>query len=216
MQNESNLPQPLARTLGAIMGGAGIMGAIAAWNHYPGFPDYSKNIDALMAGQENAANASDNAMASAWANFAQNQRANVEKGLAAQNITDPAVRARTMQQMEGTLSGAYAQAKAALDAARAKAGNQLSAGAAQYYQNMAQKQYQAAFGKYAAQSGIWGALGGVGAAALMAQNKPPAQESGYDNMLEPGMGVLQRLANAENPFQLTANEPLDYGRPTNG
>lgn len=179
MESEkSPLSQRLARTLGAIATGAGIVGAISAWNKFPGYPDYSASISGIFADQEAATQKAENEFASAWAGFAANQRANVSKGLSAQGITDPAVKARAAEQTEGALSGAYAAAHAALARAKAEAGNTLAAGTAQYYQNLAQKQYSAAMNKYMAEQGIWGALGGAGASLL---NMPKGEEEkGYD------------------------------------
>ena len=115
---------------------------------------------------------------------------NVQSGLAARGLTDPAIKQATAAQTEAGLSGAYAAAHAALSKARMESQGALSGTMANYYEHAAQAQYQSQMADYLSKMGIWGALGGVTVAGLKAGIRKKGAQA-EEEQAQPPQGVPQ-------------------------
>lgn len=164
-----------ASTVSDVIGGAlmsaGLLGAISEYGKMKSFEemnkgittnintvydDFTKNIAATKAGFEGALTTHTNTMVD-----------NIKADVLARGM-DSKVGETSATQYRASTSGAYAAARAALEAAKFTAQTQMDKAKVGYYTNMAEMNLKSSIAKKAAEIGIWGALGGMTVAGTKA------------------------------------------------
>jgi hypothetical protein len=181
-------------TIANIIGGALFGGGLLAASNAPNQTYEQAAKSAIAQGEgvlpafEGRATEAKQALDADLAGYEQRAVKQAETGLQARGITDKGVARETGANVKAGLSGAYAQARAALSRAKLQAGSQLENAVSNYKMNIADKQYQSLLNNYAQQQGIWGALGGAGASILQMQGpvKPLSKGQNYqDYVVDP-------------------------------
>jgi hypothetical protein len=168
----TNKTQTIGNIIGGALFGGGLLGAFNA-------PNESYNTATLNARQQAAgvlpqfgvkAEQAKQALDADLAGYEQGAVKQAQEGLGARGITDTRVSRESGANVKAGLSGAYAQARAALSKAKLNAGSQLESAVSNYQMAVAEKQYQSLLNRYASQAGIWGALAGGGVSILGAKS----------------------------------------------
>jgi hypothetical protein len=172
-----NKPTSNAQTIGNIIGGALFGGGLLATSNAPNESYKTAAKSAIAQGEgvlpafEGRSTQMKQSLDADLAGYEQSAVKQAETGLQARGITDKGVARETGANVKAGLSGAYAQARAALSRAKLQAGSQLENAVSNYKMNIADKQYQSLLNNYASKMGIWQALGGAGASILQ-KNEP--------------------------------------------
>jgi hypothetical protein len=166
--NQASTPVQTASTIiGSLLFGGGLIGAINARKGY----DYNKatkesqsRINEIGPAFDISAKAAEAGLESDLGAYQAKNEASTRQGLVNRGITNPEVADVSIGQQKAGLSGAYAAARQSLDAAKVNARTALSGSLSRYQQELAKKQYDAQVSRYYSSMGIWGAIGGFGAA----------------------------------------------------
>ena len=135
------------------------------------------------------------------------ESANIRTGMTARGITDAGQADTSVGRYKAGISGAYAAARTALLRAKTDASGKLSGAMANYYQDLAKKQYESQVQKYANQMGIWGSIGGLTGAVIdrLSLPKLPTTQS-QERGIEP-----EQPSSIEAPqtIETSANTDMD-------
>ena len=167
-----NQPSAPAQTTANIIGGAlfgtGLLASLFVEDK--SYKSATKNARAQAAAVlpafEARATAQRQALDADLAGYEQRAVKQAETGLQARGITDKGVARESGANIKAGLSGAYAQARAALSKAKLQAGSQLESAVANYNISVAEKKYESLMNRYKQQMGICSALGSSGTSLL--------------------------------------------------
>jgi hypothetical protein len=188
---------PYQQIIGAAIGiGGTVGGLIGAFGSKP--PNYnismpSNEYSNLLSSQQAGFNSATAAYNTSMTNLGTQMAGQAVSGLSARGIANQGTIAATKASVGSSISSARAAAAQALQEAQLKAGNQLESSLAGYNMQLSNNAYKAAMQKYAAQQGLWGALGGVGAGLSMLDK----QQLPVRGSLQPGQLGDEDVTNPE-------------------
>lgn len=174
--------QTISDVLGAAILGGGLYGAFNAPKYtYSGVTKQQQSdIAGIRAKAGTREEEADKALTADLAGYTEGAIKGAQTGLEARGINDSSVAKETATSVKAGLSGAYAAARATLAKAKSNAGASLSNALTGYYMDLAQKQYSSQLANYQAKSGLYGALGGIGASLLSAKEQVDKEDTQVD------------------------------------
>lgn len=162
----------IANIIGTALMASGIVGSIAGVNDMKTFEKENKkitaNVESMYADFANNLNSTQAGFENALSENTSKVSNDIKSDLLARGINDNKVADSSVNAYKASTSGAYAAARAALEAAKYSATSSMSKTKVGYYENLAELNFKSAYAKKAAQMGIWGVLGGSLAAGAEA------------------------------------------------